>query len=413
MADPERPIDILAICDEWKPSKGGLSAFNRELVINLAKVSRENVNIHCYVSQSDDADRENAKKNGVNLVTAQKIPGTENPHEWLKFPPPELPNIDIVIGHGRKFGLPACFIKRIMNKFKLPCKLLQFLHVYCLELGKYKTSKSSEDFPAGDSIHDNEAKHRDEVDLCEEADAVVAVGKALQQNYQGCLPDTEVHAFTPGIFDSFVSNKPPQKLPPAEDEEFTCLVCGRASEEDRSLKGYDIIADAIGSLGENFKLVFTGSPAGKQRKVESWFLKETKIEREQLTVRSYVDQKQLKKLIRTSDVVALPSRTEGFGLVALEAISADTNVLVSKRAGISRVLQTVEGGNSVIVKLPNNPDEWADRIQQLSNQTLQERRERAVYLRKSYAEKYSWEEECRNLLSLIKKLVMTGTWAGF
>ena len=160
-------------------------------------------------------------------------------------------------------------------------------------------------------------------------------------------------------------------------------------------------------------MVFTGSPAGKQRKVESWFLKETKIEREQLTVRSYVDQKQLKKLIRTSDVVALPSRTEGFGLVALEAISADTNVLVSKRAGISRVLQTVEGGNSVIVKLPNNPDEWADRIQQLSNQTLQERRERAVYLRKSYAEKYSWEEECRNLLSLIKKLVMTGTWTGF
>ena len=112
-------------------------------------------------------------------------------------------------------------------------------------------------------------------------------------------------------------------------------------------------------------------------------------------------------------MVALPSRTEGFGLVALEAISADTNVLVSKRAGISRVLQTVEGGNSVIVKLPNNPDEWADRIQQLSNQTLQERRERAVYLRKSYAEKYCWEEECRNLLSLIKKLVMTGTWAGF
>ena len=94
MAEPERAIDILAICDEWKPSKGGLSAFNRELVINLAKVSGENVNIHCYVSQSDDADREDAKKHGVNLVTAQKIPGTENPHEWLKLPPPELPKIN-------------------------------------------------------------------------------------------------------------------------------------------------------------------------------------------------------------------------------------------------------------------------------------------------------------------------------
>ena len=179
------------------------------------------------------------------------------------------------------------------------------------------------------------------------------------------------------------------------------------------LAGYDIIADAIGNLGQNFKLVFIGSPAGKQRNVETWFLKETKIQREQLTIRGYVDQKQLKKLIRTSDVVALPSRTERFGLVALEAISADTNVLVSKQAGISRVLQTIEGGNSVIVKSHDDPNEWADRIRQLSSQTLQERREIAVRLRKSYAKKYSWEEECQKLLSLIKKLVMTGMWAGF
>ena len=160
-------------------------------------------------------------------------------------------------------------------------------------------------------------------------------------------------------------------------------------------------------------MVFLGSPAGEQRKVEKWFLKETEIKREQLTVRGYVDQKQLKKLIRTADVVALPSRTEGFGLVALEAISADTNVLVSEQAGISRVLQTIEGGNSVIVKSHDDPEDWADRIRQLSNQSLQKRRERAVCLRKSYAKKYSWEEECQKLLSLIKKLVMTGMWAGF
>ena len=125
MAGPERTIDILGICDEWKPLKGGLSAFNRELLINLAKESRGKVNVHCYVSESDEADREDAKKNGVNLVTAQKIPGTANPHEWLKFPPPEIRNVDVVIGHGRKFGLPAYFMKTF-----IPCKLLQFVHVY-------------------------------------------------------------------------------------------------------------------------------------------------------------------------------------------------------------------------------------------------------------------------------------------
>ena len=405
MAEPERAIDILAICDEWKPSKGGLSAFNRELVINLAKVSGKNVNVHCFVSQSDDADREDAKKNAVNLVTAQKIAETDNPHEWLKFPPPELPKIDVVIGHGRKFGLAACFIKMIMTKCQLPCILwLQFLHVYCPDLGKYKMSKRSADCSAGDTIDDNERKHREEVELCEKADAVIAVGKELRQKYQRSLPDIEVHAFTPGIFDSFVLDQPPRQLPLTEEDKFVCLVCGRASEEDRFLKGYDIIADAIGNLGENYKLVFVGSPSGKQREIEEWFLK-TKITREQLTICGYVDQKQLKKQIRTSDMLALPSRTEGFGLVALEAISADANVLVSKQAGISRVLQTIEGGSSVIVE---SGCEWVDRIRQLSYQTVQKRRENAVYLRKNYAKKYSWEEECQKLLFLIKKLMMRG-----
>ena len=112
MTEPKRTINILTICDEWKPSKGGLSAFNRELAIKLARVSGEDVSVNCYVAQSDDEDKEEAKKNGVNLVTAQKIPGTQNPHEWLKFPPSELPNIDVLIGHGRKFGVAACFIKR-------------------------------------------------------------------------------------------------------------------------------------------------------------------------------------------------------------------------------------------------------------------------------------------------------------
>ena len=158
MAEVERTIDILAICDEWKPSKGGLSAFNRELVINLAKESRGKVNVHCYVCESDEADREDAKKNGVTLVTAQKIPGTANPHEWLKFPPPEIPDVDVVIWHGRKFGLPAYFMKKF-----IPSKLLQFVHVYCPDLGKYKTSKRTANCLRPDTIDENEGKHTDEM----------------------------------------------------------------------------------------------------------------------------------------------------------------------------------------------------------------------------------------------------------
>ena len=43
-------VNILFVCDEWNSSKGGLSTFNREFAINLAKASRDDFLIHCYVS---------------------------------------------------------------------------------------------------------------------------------------------------------------------------------------------------------------------------------------------------------------------------------------------------------------------------------------------------------------------------
>ena len=81
MPQREGAIVLLFICDEWKPSKGGLSAFNRQLVIDLVKESRGKFIVHCYVPQCDEADREDAKKNGVNLVTAQ---GAQNHNSILE-----------------------------------------------------------------------------------------------------------------------------------------------------------------------------------------------------------------------------------------------------------------------------------------------------------------------------------------
>jgi len=114
-------IDVMFLCDEWKSSKGGLSTFNREFAVNLAKTANDSIKVHCYVSQSDELSREDARRHGVNLITARSRPGSSDPIEWLNFPPPELPNPDIVVGHGRKFGTPAYCIVQTAK-----CKWLQF-----------------------------------------------------------------------------------------------------------------------------------------------------------------------------------------------------------------------------------------------------------------------------------------------
>lgn len=391
-------INVMFLCEEWVSSKGGLPTFNREFAVNLAKTSGDKIKVHCYVSQSNESDREDARKNGVNLITAKTIPGASDPLGWLKFPPPELPHPDIVIGHGRKFGTPAHCIVRTTN-----CKWVQFVHVYCEDLGKYKQSEETRN-SVTDTIEDNEKKHKVEVELGKAADAVVAVGSRLQQKYSRCLPGKEVQVITPGILEKF-SVLSDQKLDKATSspEEFNVFVFGRGTYEDLSLKGYDIIADAIGSLGERFKMTFVGSPEGQHRIIEDWFLQNTKITRKQVTIRSYCDQEELKMMFHEADLVALPSRTEGFGLVALEAISASVPVLVTSESGIAKALEKVDGGDSVIVK-SEDPEEWSQKIKQLSEQKPGERHGTAICLRENYNKTYPWNTQCEKFKEMIQNL---------
>ena len=391
--DLER-TNVMFLCDEWKSSKvDGLSTFNQELAVNLAKISSDSIKVHCYVSQSDELCTEDARQHGVNLITARSIPGSADPLDWLKIPPPELSNPDIVIGHGRKFGTPAYFIAQTTK-----CNWVHFVHVFCEDLGKYKLTQSA----SLDTIEENEKKHKREIELCKAADLVVAVGSRLQQKYSRSLPNVKVEIITPGIIERFANDSSELVRYRSLKKKFNVFMFGQASFEDLTLKGYGIIANAIGSLGRVFELTFFGSFPGEHRKIECWFLENTCIRRQQLTIRSYCnEQDELKMMFHESDVVALPSRMEGFGMVALKAISAGVPVLVARESGIAEALQEVEGGMSVIVE-SDDAGEWAQRIQQLSNQSAEERQSSAKLLRENYKKTYSWSNECRRLKSLIQ-----------
>ena len=402
----QRLIDAMFLCDEWKSSKGGLSTFNRELAINLAETTTGSLNIHCYVSRSDDEDREDAEQHGVNLITAQTVPGSRDPLDWLKVPPPELPNPHIVIGHGRKLGTPACHIVRGTR-----CKWIQFVHVFCEDLGKFKETTAT---AVTDTIEENEEKHKMEIELCKAADAIVAVGSRLQQKYSRSLPNLKVEIITPGIMERFCNESIESSKSYMFMKTFNVFMFGRATFEDLTLKGYDIVANAIGSLGEEFELTFVGSSPGDHRNVEQWFLQKTCIKRKQITIRGYcTEQDELKEMFHQSDLVALPSRTEGFGLVGLEAISAGVPVLVSGESGIAEALQKVEGGKKVIVGSDEDEDEWARRIREMYEESAEERKARAVKLRENYRKVYSWKAECERFKGLIEKVVENGMFNDF
>ena len=160
------------------------------------------------------------------------------------------------------------------------------------------------------AIGENNAKDKDEVNLCKAANLVVAVGSHLEEKYSTDLTRAakRVKIFTPGISEEF------QNLDQSNEDKkiFRIFVFGRGSSEDFRLKGYDVAANAVAELGWPYILHSVGAACGEEEDVKERFLRETEITDGNLTIHKYCnDREELKDLLCTATVVLLPSRAEG------------------------------------------------------------------------------------------------------
>ena len=381
------------LSSEWRSTKGGLSTINRELAIQLAK--HPSVEVSVYLPQCSEEDKQVARDNNVRLIKAREMPGLE-PNFWLSCLP-EDHAVDCVIGHGAVLGRQVQILKRIH-----PCKWIQVVHTAPEELGMYKSY--------ADAISKGEKKHQAEVKLCEKADQVVAVGPKLAEAFSGylraCGKDQDVLNLTPGIFSEFSDVKQATE----ERKTFSVLVFGRGDNEDFQLKGYDIAARAIAKLRDEpqpYKLLFVGAPRGEEEKVKDLLLKQG-IDRRQLTVRCFRESReQLAQLFSEVDLAIMPSRTEGFGLAALEALSAGLPVLVSGNTGLREALKNVLYGSSCVVE-SDDPNVWAKAIKAVRQKDRKMRLDEIKIVRKSYALKYNWEKECDKLVERMSNIILVG-----
>lgn len=103
---------------------------------------------------------------------------------------------------------------------------------------------------------------------------------------------------------------------------------------------------------------------------------------------------ELAELFRTSDAVLVPSYSESFGLVALEAMACGTPVLAHRVGGLAELVQHKETG-ALIDSL--DPQQWAEHIAGLATDRNHWRRcsEGAAAL----AQQYSWESTAQQSLT--------------
>ena len=375
-----RKVKVTILASEWGSSNGGLSTINRELAIQLAKFPE--VEITFFLPKCSQEDKNVALDHKVKIVEATPLPCFEQ-LDWLCFPPDDL-EIDIVVGHGVKLGKQAQVIKKSKR-----CKWVQMVHTDPEELGMFKRyyrpiSKGAE-------------KHKNEVELCEMADRVVGVGPKLSEAYRsylsGCNKDGNIFELTPGVFEKFKTVKQVRR---SDRRQRRVLVFGRGDVEDFKLKGFDIAGKAIAAL-QDTRLVFVGAPAGKLEETAKRF-KKYGVPASRLTVKEFVgDRESLKSLLLQADLVVMPSRTEGFGLTGLEAMSAGLPVLVSRNSGFGEALRSAAFGSAFVIE-SEDPTVWTAAIQKIWNKDRECRLEEAVKLRDNYDRKYDWAKQIKELV---------------
>ena len=386
-----RTLKVTLLSREWRSSTDGdLSTINRELAIQLAKHS--NVEVSVFLPQCNEEDRNNAASHHVQLVEAEKVVGWDpvdwNPVDWL-INVPDGHVMDCVVGHGVSLGKQVQCIREHHH-----CKWIQVVHSVPEELGMYKS------IPQGGQLQ------KVEVELCKMADQIIAIGPKLADAYErylrGSKKDQNVFDLTPSIFSEFLNVEQATK----EGSTFSVLVIGSGDScEDFILKGFDLAAQAVAELKDkSYKLKFVGAPRGKEGEIADKLLQHG-IDRNQLIIRSFCDSRELlADLFCEVDLAIMPSKTEGFGVSALEALSAGLPVLVSGNSGLGEALKMVPLGSQCVVD-SEDPKEWAKKIKEVRHKKREVRLREARFLREKYLEKYSWEGLIGSLVEEMYSLV--------
>ena len=390
-------LKVTLLGSEWNSSEGGLSTLNRELAIYLSKHPKVEVTLLVPEGVCKDDEKREAGNYGITIVEAKEQTGYD-PLDWLISPPNDL-SIDVIIGHGKKLGRQVQGIRNCAE-FK-NCKWVQVVHIAPEDLGKFKdyTNPTSK----------GERKHQVEVDLCKRADLVMPVGPRLTEFYSSYLQrykkEMDVLSFTPGLFEREFGDL---EQDANNNADFKVLIFGRGDKEDFELKGYNIAAKAFTDPRlekKPYQLIFVGAPKEKEEQEEfKERLLQCGIAKEQLVVRTFIENRDsLKDLLCEVDLAIMPSKSEGFGLVALEALSAGLPILVGSRSGFAKALENVPNGYSCIV-YSDDPAEWAKAIEAVRVRHGMRLREINA-LKASYGEMYSWRKQCDVLVERTWKMI--------
>ncbi|AVT28190.1 hypothetical protein C6361_00275 [Plantactinospora sp. BC1] len=403
-ADGASATRFLLVADEWHSEAGGISTLNRELAVALAEVG---VDVRVMVPTATQQDRDAALKDGVQLVAPDPVPGITGKELLLTRPgfddEPYRP--DVIVGHGRILG-PYAYAAH--HHYFPTAKRVHVVHMDPDRLGQAKEE------PGGPSLMVTSDERRElEVQLAITADLVAGVGPHLSRTIDNLMRgrlSTRPPVFTliPGLRD-WGGVVDLDDLPDRRQ----VLLMARA--EDVRSKGLDIAVNMVKRAIEELGDSLDERPALVIRGVRPEDADEVKARLDPLAspelevfLRTYSpDEAMLRNDLWASRAVIMPSRHEGFGLAAYEAIAAGVPVLITAESGLAQLLTSqtrdgerraprevlrVRGGDSQVVET------WAQALYETLVDPVTAFG-RAAELRGQLLERVSWRRTALDLLA--------------
>ncbi len=385
---------FLLICDEWTPTHGGISTFNREMATALA---RAGYTVLCLVESATPGELADAQARGVRLVIAERTPEGANlfvpVDSVLEFQP------NVVVGHDRISGAVAwTYVRKYLTYSPT---LVHVVHTAPHEIEPYK----------GREGWTKRVEKREGItrQIAQAAKVVAAVGPHLASYADSVMGDKfdrfSVLQLDPGmtVASSTTGVRVPRTRP-------IVLLLGRA--EDVELKGLDIAAQSVAGLaisdgGPSPELLVRGAPENECESLHMQLVGLSTLARSRVSVRPYSDDlEQVRTDLQRAALCVLPSRAEGFGLAALEAIGLGTPVLVSDKSGLAQTLFHLLGREALpmIVGVVDNLQEdvrrWTAAIQGVLND-LPKAFTYADEIRAKLRAKLSWSSMAETLVERI------------
>jgi D-inositol-3-phosphate glycosyltransferase len=227
----------------------------------------------------------------------------------------------------------------------------------------------------------------------EEGEDLVQLYDADPERVHVVAPGVDLELFTPGGPDGRAHARRELGLPADRD---VVLFAGRV----QPLKAPDVLVRALGLLAAQGRdvplLVVLGGPSGRPTAVrELQALAASTGLADHVLFRPPVPRHELARWYRAADVVAMPSRSESFGLVAVEAQATGTPVLASAVGGLRSVV--TDGVSGRLVR-GHDPQVWADAIAALLADTAA--RETLGRAARRHAERFGWDGAAEQVLKV-------------